>query len=66
MYGYLNADPSRLVLLRPLTPGSWDWVSNGCRFSAHWFADGKEYTVMVAGHDIHGLIDINDILSGIL
>lgn len=65
MYGYLQSDPTRVVLLEPIIPGSSPWYS-GCRFCARWVEDEVEHHLYVAPHEVYGIIPVKDVSNGVI
>lgn len=63
MYGYLQSDPTRVVLLEPIIPGSSPWYS-GCRFCARWVEDGEEQLWNVTPSEIHSIIPVEEVING--
>lgn len=64
MYGYLQSDPTKVVLLEPIVPLSGLWWG-GCRFCARW-VDEVEHHLYVAPHEVYGIIPVEDVSNGVI
>lgn len=65
MYGYLQSDPTRVVLLEPIVPGTSPWY-DGYRFCARRVEDGEEQIRIVTPYEIYGIIPIEEVLTGVI
>jgi hypothetical protein len=63
MYGYLQSDPARVVLLEPIVPGTSLWYINGYRFCARWVEDGEEQLRNVTPSEIHSIIPVEEVIN---
>lgn len=64
MYGYLVSNPSVLVLLEPLVPGSTEW-RKGNKFKARWCDENRdEVTEFVGAPDIYRLFGLAEVSNG--